>query len=127
MIRQILFASLVLFFTSCDGSDTTMNTRLIGAWTVAGYEDDVTVMHRTAGLAHDEYGFIFSKSGRFTERKINGWCGTPPVVFEDYDGRWENVTDSQVHVVVGYWGGQTDYTMDVVSVTAHELRFRIIP
>ena len=64
-------------------------------------------------------------TGKFTERKNSGWCGTPPVVYSDYDGIWSE-HDSLISVSTGFWGGTVDYQWKIVALDKDYLSLYIV-
>jgi hypothetical protein len=86
-------------------------------------EDEVFLMRRSDGFDPDLYGFAFFADGRFIEHKNNCSCGTPPIIYEEYEGSWMMQSEQTFEIQVGFWGGQTSYKMDVLSVDAEILKF----
>lgn len=74
------------------------NCAVCGTWTYSGYEQRgpnqyLTVYTRTTAFTN-QAGLQFSGSGQFVERANSGWCGTPPISYADYTGRWRPDGDS---------------------------------
>ena len=97
---------------------------LVGTWIQRDVENEVMIMERTFHLDTNKYGFIFYVQGTFLERKNAGWCGTPPIVYTNFTGQWKSETNDLLTIDVDYWGGREEYTMEIISVTTSELRFR---
>ncbi len=102
------------------------NADIIGTWIDNGYDDDILLLKRAEKFDPSKYGFTLHSDGTFTERKNSGWCATPPVALEDFDGTWEAVSDSLITVTVGYWGGTMTYQIRIVSLDYENLRIRYL-
>lgn len=87
---------------------------VVGSWVNPQYSDTIETYRRVNGLVDNQYGFTLKQDHRFIERKNAGWCGTPPVVYADYQGTWEE-NDSIVLISVGFWGGTVDYKWKILS------------
>lgn len=102
------------------------NEEIVGTWVEESLEDQVTTLKRAEELAQDQYGFIIREDGTFTERKNAGWCGTPPISYDNFEGTWEALSDSLLDITVGYWGGTITYQMRIVSLDEQYLRIRYL-
>ena len=117
----------VIFVASCsqptdsDADNHTLND-LYGTWVRVGYEENSTVLRKSGDLDDNQYGLIFRRDGKLTERKNSGWCGTPPTTYASYEGEWKKLPNSLLEITVGYWGGTTSYRMEIVSLSYDELK-----
>lgn len=102
------------------------NAGIVGTWIDEGYEDDLTLLVRGESLDHSKYGFIIREDGTFIERKNAGWCGTPPITYDNFEGTWEALSDSLLDITVAYWGGTMTYQMRIVSLDAEALKIRYL-
>ena len=130
-MKKLLLILLVLVSISCEKElvDTEAlgeNEGIIGTWIENGYEEDVTLLHRGDRLDPSKYGFTIEENGTFIERKNAGWCGTPPIAYENFEGSWVALSDSLVEVTVGYWGATMTYQMRIVSLGGEDLRIRYL-
>jgi hypothetical protein len=128
MKRIFLFAMLlspVLFSCHKDEIIVDSNNLMVGVWNHANYRGNVSGYSRQKDFVQGP-GYQFNADGSLIERKISGWCGTPPVSYADYDGNWTILNDTLIQINVGYWGGKTNYTLDVESVTADSLKVSIL-
>ena len=125
----LLFALLLL--GSCaelDYTETMLgeNAGIVGTWVEESREELVTIMERAESLDPDKYGFIIRENGVFIERKNAGWCATPPISYENFEGTWEALSDSLLEITVGYWGGTMTYQMRILSLDGQSLRIRYL-
>ena len=103
-------------------NETTGNNAemVIGNWIRPQYDDSTVTYVRSDGLKDNEYGFSFKRDSVFIERKNAGWCGTPPVSYDDFEGTW-SIEDSVLKITVAYWGGFLDYKWKIMSLDQHHL------
>ncbi|MFO7935118.1 MAG: hypothetical protein R6U78_13685 [Bacteroidales bacterium] len=125
----LLFALLLL--ASCaelDYTETMLgeNADIVGTWVEESREELVTMLERAESLDPDKYGFIIREDGAFIERKNAGWCATPPISYENFEGTWEALSDSLLEITVGYWGGTMTYQMRILSLDGQSLRIRYL-
>ncbi|MFO7445310.1 MAG: hypothetical protein R6W90_03045 [Ignavibacteriaceae bacterium] len=122
-----ILAGSALLLTSCSdtiSSPDNIKSTLMGTWVHDNYSEyNVRIMRKSQTLKKDNYGFIFYRDGGFVERNINGWCGTPPVAYNNYEGEWVTESDSLIKITVEYWGGITEYRIKIISLTRSELKF----
>lgn len=124
--QLILLILALISLASCnDSSDTFTNSEeLEGYWIRPEYTDSLITYERSNHFEENVYGIAFKRGGIFIERMINGWCGTPPVVLSDFEGKW-SLRDSTINVKGTYWGGTTDMTWKIKTINASQLK--IIP
>ncbi len=122
---------LIAVLASCGKERTDLtefgeNAGIIGTWVQEGYEADMTLLKRAEALSDTTYGFSVKDDGTFIERKNAGWCATPPVTYDNFEGTWEAVSDSLLNITVGYWGGIMTYQIRIVSLDANSLKIRYL-
>jgi hypothetical protein len=126
----VAFIVFVLFLNACnkktDKIEISSNNTFYGSWIEYGYADTLKILTKSASLKENCYGFTIGQDGKFTERKNAGWCGTPPIAYENYDGNWTKLGESTLLVSVGYWGGDTSYQLKIVSVSSDTLKVRYL-
>ncbi len=109
------------------------NDPLIGTWVYDSYQidSDLEIYKSEKELDPDKPGMIFEPGGKFTIRNIYGWCATPPVTYENYNGTWENISDSTTLIRYEWWGtaaGQDklEKTFNIIRADDQELWIRYI-
>lgn len=87
--KNIIIVILVMSLSSCESNKTNIDTDhlLLGNWIEPIYDGETTTFTRGSALPDKGYGISFKQNGDFTERS-SGWCGTPPLVFSDYEGSY---------------------------------------
>lgn len=119
--KLILFFSFIVL-ASCEKNEPVMNDseKLIGSWVNPVLVDTLWKYERAATLRDNDYGMSFKEGQLFVERKNAGWCGTPPVAYDDFEGTWTK-NDSVINITVAYWGGLVSYQWKVISVDKDNL------
>ncbi|MEW4925310.1 hypothetical protein [Algibacter sp. 2305UL17-15] len=122
-IKKVFFSITVLFLMvnmRCEPSDDIVidnDNLLIGNWVNPEYNDTNITFERASKLPVDGYGISFMKNGDFVERS-SGWCGTPPLSFFDYNGKWQ-LNDAVVLITQDHF--PNNYAWRIVSLTENEL------
>jgi len=130
-MKKMLVILLAVLLISCEKEPLESdalgeNEGIVGTWIENGYEDEITLLLRAEELDQSKYGFTIKEDGRFIERKNAGWCGTPPISYDNFEGTWEALSDSLLDITVAYWGGTMTYQMRIVALTAEELKLRYL-
>jgi hypothetical protein len=130
-MKKLVFLVALILLVSCEKNlqDTEAlgdNVGIIGTWVEEGYEDDVTLLERVNEFDDFKYGFTIKDDGTFVERKNAGWCGTPPISYDNFDGTWVALSDSLLEITVGYWGGTMNYQIRIVSLDHDHLGIRYL-
>jgi hypothetical protein len=130
-MNKILFLLMLVLMLSCEkefleADALGENSGIVGTWVEEGYKEDVLIMNRSEQLDNSKYGFIIQDDGTFIERKNSGWCATPPVTLDNFDGTWEALSDSLLNITVGYWGGTMTYQIRIVSLDQAQLSIRYL-
>jgi len=130
-MRQLAFLIVVLLLVSCEKNLMEMdalgsNASIVGTWVEDRYKGDTLFLQRNGAFDKEKYGFALNGDGTFVEHKNAGWCGTPPITYDNFDGTWEAVSDSLLDITVAYWGGMMTYQMRIVSLDAEALAIRYL-
>lgn len=116
--NRLLFFLSFLLLLACEKADEPIvndSSLVIGNWINPVAVDTFWRYERADSLNYQEYGFSIQTGQLFVERKNAGWCGTPPVWHEDFDGTWSK-EDSTINISVVYWGGMADCQWKIISV-----------
>lgn len=130
----IFFSLLTLAITatnSCsDNNETEIGLKqlnsICGNWARIGFNNSSILLAKTKTLTTEGYGLSIAKDGSYTERKNAGWCGTPPISYQNYPGSWKPLNDSTLSITVGYWGGTTDYKLIVNKLNQDTIAIRFV-
>jgi len=116
-LQYIQYFLLILFFVGCEKNteiEPTSNS-LIGNWINPQTTDSMVTYSKSNDLVENDYGITFHSDGTLIERKISGWCATPPISYSDFEGTWEK-TDSLISILVDYWGGIASYQWKMINI-----------
>lgn len=130
-MKRLAFLVVMVLMISCEKDLMVMealgsNVEIIGTWVEIEYKGDTLFLQRFGDFDKEKYGFSIHGDGTFTEHKNAGWCGTPPISYDSFDGTWKAVSDSLLDITVAYWGGMMTYQMRIVSLDAEELAIRYL-
>lgn len=130
-MKRSLFILVLVLFISCEKDLMNMealgdNTGIVGTWVEDEYKGDTLFLQRSGAFDKQKYGFTIHEDGAFTEHKNAGWCGTPPISYDSFEGTWEAVSDSLLDITVAYWGGVMTYQIRIVTLTPEELAIRYL-
>jgi len=119
ILTIILYALLV----SCTKDEIKIdpNNLLIGTWNYAGYHNNVSVYARSLDFS-DNHCYKFNSDGTLVERNIAGFCATPPVSYDNYDGTWTILYDTLILIHVNYYDGMRTYRLGINSVNRDSLK-----
>lgn len=126
--KLLILTFAVLLAYSCNKEEQILfnaEMPLIGFWTSPSYHESDSTWHfeRVADFKSDDYGFKFDVGQKFIERKNSGWCGTPPIAYDNFEGNWTS-NNSNLHIEVKYWGGNAVYDWEIVQVSQDKLIIR---
>jgi hypothetical protein len=118
-LKNILSIFLITLFFSCESNEPVINVDnlLLGAWIEPSYDSETTTYKRGNSLPDENYGIWFSENGDFTERS-SGWCGTPPLIYTDYNGSFE-IDGTLIKITTTSY--PNSYQWRIVSLTENEL------
>ena len=93
----------ILLVLGCSEDDSHLideSNLLVGVWVEPIYENEVLTFKRADELLDDAYGIWFKSQDVLIER-TSGWCGTPPIIFYNYDGAWKQ-EDNLIEIDLEY-------------------------
>jgi len=122
LINVLFLLSTILACQKENDLQMNANEPLIGFWANGEYNetDNTYTFSRVSDFLKNGYGFQFDYEKKFIERKNTGWCGTPPVSYDNFEGTW-STDPHNVFIEVPFWGGNAKYTWEVISVNLEKL------
>lgn len=120
----LLTLGLTLFSCKKDKS-VLMESGLNGAWINPVYNDSLIVFNRSESVPKNNYAIIFFKNNNLIERKNGSWCGTPPIVYEDFKGTYTE-RDGIVRMVVPFWGGMMETKWKIEMLDDKYLKVKVL-
>jgi len=130
-MKRLAFLIVMVLMISCgkdflELEDLGSNVGIVGTWVEDGQKGDTLFFQRSETFDKEKYGFTIKNDGTFIEWKNSGWCATPPIAYDNFEGSWEPVSDSLLDITVAYWGGIMTYQIRIVSLDAGELAIRYL-
>ena len=130
-MKQLVFFIVVLLLVSCEKASMELdalgsNESIVGTWVADEQMGDTLLLQRSGAFDKEKYGFTINDDGSYIERKNSGWCGTPPIAYDNFEGNWEAVSDSLLDITVAFWGGMMTYQIRIIYLDAEELAIRYL-
>lgn len=134
-LEIIAISILALAFASCKTSNSTTaqntSTNLApgsfeGSWIFlsSDSQDDVFLLSRIDSLKNDRGGIRFAADGTLIKRQNAGWCGTPPISYANFDGKWKPLSDSSLALSYSYWGGTIQEEWKVIRLDENHIELK---
>jgi len=129
-----ILSAVILFsiMTGCQEQNLDSNN-IIGCWTNPAYADNsegVTIVFykKSKTLSDKSEGIKFFEGGTLIERKNIGWCGTPPIQYDNFSGKWywQDRKKTCIEIDVAYWGGMEHKVWKIIKVTKSTLEIEIL-
>ncbi|WP_139957130.1 hypothetical protein [Flavicella sediminum] len=120
----ILFSFLSVLTSACNEQETLeidSDNLLIGSWSHPQYTDNQVRYTRVANTVQNEYTCTFKNDGTLVENKNAGWCGTPPITYDEFTGKWNLENEETVNLESTYWGGSHTVKWEIISLTDDSL------
>ncbi|RZS95061.1 hypothetical protein [Cecembia calidifontis] len=117
MKKLLLSLSLVLILHSCVENEMISleeGELPLGAWTIDARQENGFTLKATNTLPKNTYGYVFEKNGKLINRSNSGFCGTPPIVTADFDGKWK-WQDEVLKLEMRFWGGTINEEWKILS------------
>jgi hypothetical protein len=84
--------------TDVESLQINESDKLVGHWIKPVANDTELKLDRANTLKKDAYGISFLTESNCIERS-SGWCGTPPLIFADFQGTWKR-NDSIITITI---------------------------
>ena len=97
----------------------------IGVWEIQSYQETGKTLKSKSSLPQNTFGYIFQPNGRMVNRSINGFCGTPPVMTEDFPGTWTRIGDT-IRINMRFWGGSIQEDWKILQSTNSTVTLEIL-
>ncbi|HLP52925.1 MAG TPA: hypothetical protein VK154_18680 [Chitinophagales bacterium] len=123
-MKLLLPAFIVVLFIS---APVESKVNIKGLWVYNNSElwnsEYVGVYVKANSFKKDEAGMAFRANGKMVKRQNESWCGTPPVIYKNYPGKWEAVDNSTIAIEYKFWGkGWQKARLRVVSLNDDTLK-----
>ncbi|MBL7906735.1 MAG: hypothetical protein JNL22_17070 [Bacteroidales bacterium] len=128
ILSVLILVALLMLLGSCEKEtpETAVSEEsLSGFWISPEYLDSM-IVYQKADDFNDGPGYEFKIGGSMIERKNAGWCGTPPITYDNYNGTYELLPDGNLEVVSPYWGGIIRTRYQIISINQRKLTLRFL-
>lgn len=117
-LSKVFLSLSIIILVSCQANDELTvipSDKLIGYWINPVVTDSIWKYEKASSFKENNSGFSFKSGQVFVERKNAGWCGTPPIAYDNFNGIWAQ-KDSLINITVDYWGGVASYQWKIISI-----------
>lgn len=104
---------------------SVLKKALLGTWVYTNHAYDSREFYKELTFAQNEPGIQFQKDGKLIKRQNAGWCGTPPITYNNSEGTWKVTSDSTIIIRYKYWGGTTEEEWLIQEVDKDYLRIEV--
>lgn len=128
MKKWILSLAFLMILSGCmeNGIDIPdLGAFPIGVWEIQSYQETGKTLKSKSSLPQNTFGYIFQPNGRMVNRSINGFCGTPPVMTEDFPGTWTRIGDT-IRINMRFWGGSIQEDWKILQSTNSTVTLEIL-
>ena len=127
LIFSVLFVAL---FSSCKQNENAIDPQnpLIGTWVYKDSEqinstEYAIVYGRKSKFDDNNSGISFKVNNQLTERKNAGFCGTPPISYDEYKGSY-SLKDKQITTESNGWNGKTTERYEIILLDDKILKIK---
>jgi hypothetical protein len=125
IVIALLFAGLL---SGCSEKYDPQNP-IQGLWVLDKYEniagEEIISFHRSFKFDKDKAGYEIKANGLLINRQNAGWCGTPPITYNETQGAWEK--DGNKLIINGiFWGGTFTTKYEIKQVNGNQLQLKQI-
>jgi len=98
-----------------------LNEEIIGVWVYKNYNDSSSEYKKKNSFDKNEPGIKFKRNGKLIKRQNVGWCGTPPITYDNFQGTWKITSDSTLTIRYKYWDGMAEEDLLIVELNNKKL------
>ena len=127
MAKNILFIVALLFaglLLGCSEKYDPANP-IVGIWVLDKYESienkSLISFHRASQFEKDKPGYGFKANGMLINRQNAGWCGTPPITYNETKGSWD-MAQNKLTINGIFWGGTFNATYEIHLLNGTQLQ-----
>ncbi len=127
-VFSIIIFSIVIIGCSDDNAsqpEEKLESKLLGIWSDGTTVESFYVYKKQKKAPQNDYYIQLLPNNKLIEHKNSGWCGTPPISYATYNGKW-TLKDSLIDIEVPYWGGMMYIKWKIVQVDNQALKIEWI-
>lgn len=97
---------------------------ILGIWVFEYWDQNTSgkIYSRHDQFEEDKPGVQFQSNGTLIERGNRIGCGTPPIIYTNYEGSWSYENDSTITITSSFWGGVQNCELQILSLTVDTLK-----
>ncbi|MDR0866599.1 MAG: hypothetical protein LBO74_16960 [Candidatus Symbiothrix sp.] len=135
MKRKIFIVFLSVFaWLGCEKTEVDapeIASGIVGYWEESQYEEStngnkVILYQRIDTFNENRGGIRFLNDMTLIERKNAGWCATPPIAYDNFNGKYQWEDNGTIIIDVAYWGGMEQRTWKIINLTTTILKIEIL-
>ncbi len=126
ILKYISILLLAIFFASFQKDESTKFDFLIQKWVYKNYEKGKFIYESNRKFKKDKAGIEFKENGTIIKQQNSGWCGTPPIEYENVTGTWKKISDSLIVLEYKNWAGSNKDTMKIIEISKSKLTLKWI-
>lgn len=126
---RIHLVMLLLLFLSTFCLGQIDEKELLGYWVKPQYNNQVSYTKASGfktSLKDNGQGIQFLENGELVIRQNAGWCGTPPITYENVKGKWMFLSNEKIKITYSNWMGKVSEIWRIEKITNTNLVVEII-
>ena len=124
-----MFVLSVFLLVSALSFSQMETKQLTGFWVTPSYDNLITYQKANQFIetsTHNGRGIHFLENEQLIVRQNAGWCGTPPVTYENVNGNWEKLAENQLKISYSNWMGRVTEIWKIEELTNEELTIEVV-
>jgi len=90
-------------------------------------KNGITVYNAENNFMNNLPGIVFHEDGSLTKKQNMGWCGTPPINYEEIKGKWKyNDATNLIELTYNNFRGQVFEEWMIVNLKENQAQFKMI-
>ena len=126
MKKYITIVALFTVLSSFNKIESEISPFLFQNWIYENYQNGDQSFISKDRFQKDKPGIAFNENGTIVKRQNSGWCGTPPITYENVNGTWKEISESLLEIQYESWNGRNVDTLQIVAITKEKLVLRHI-
>lgn len=124
-MRLLIIITIGLSYFMIEPKGENDEKKLYGYWTFDDYKEGKVYLTKQYRFKKKKAGIDFERNGKLVKRQNIGWCVTPPITYDNYDGKWRINERSEIFMKYKYWGGEIEENWELVEVNKKNLIVKV--
>ena len=125
MKSNMMWTLLLGAFFSCVQEEELSGPLPVGSWVQGEHVDQGFTLQQVSNIPANTYGYRFLPNGKMVNRTLSGWCATPPIVTQDYEGTWQLDGDILTWETP-FWGGTEIQEWKISPIAQNQIQVEVI-